>query len=72
MTRLLEKAIAEAAKLTEKEQDALAAWILEELESERRWMKAFAESKDTLAQLAEEALSEYHEGRTKELDPDQI
>ena len=70
MTKLLEKAISEAEKLSEQEQDALATWILKELESDHRWMKAFTESKDTLAQLAEEALTEYHKGCTEELDPD--
>jgi hypothetical protein len=36
MTKLLEEAFAEASKLPEPEQDALAAVILEELASERR------------------------------------
>ena len=36
MTKLLEEAFAEAAKLSAQEQDALAAVILEELASERR------------------------------------
>ena len=56
MTQLMEKALAEIRKLPEKEQDTLAAWILEELESERKWNKLFAESEDLLAQLADEAL----------------
>jgi primosomal protein N' len=71
-TKLLEKAFAEASKLTEQQQEALAAWILEELTSERRWEKAFASSSDALAQLADEGLVEYREGRTQELDPHRL
>jgi hypothetical protein len=37
VTDLLEKAFSEAAKLPPEEQDALANWLLEEMESERRW-----------------------------------
>ena len=72
MTKLLEKAIAEVSRLSEREQDAIANWILDELKSERRWDKAFAASEDVLAKLAGEALAEHREGRTKTLDPDQL
>lgn len=72
MTKLLEKALAEVSKLEKKEQDALAAWILEELASEHRWERAFAESSNVLEELADEALAEYREGRTKRLDPDKL
>lgn len=58
MTNLLDKAISEAAKLPEREKDALAAILLEEIASERRWSKSFANSQDALARLAEEALSD--------------
>ncbi len=59
MTGLLEKAFAEAAKLSEPEQDALAQWILEELRSEQRWDTTFANSSDVLQQLADESLAEH-------------
>lgn len=72
MTKLPEKALAEVSKLTEKEQDSLADWILEELASERRWGKAFAESSDQLAKLADEALAEHREGRTQRLDSEKL
>lgn len=72
MTKLLEKAFTEASKLPEREQDALAAMILEELASERRWEKAFADSERVLAQLADEALAEHREGRTQVLDPERL
>ena len=72
MTKLLEKAFAEAVKLPKREQDKLAKWLLAELESERRWDQAFASSADQLAQLAEEALKEHRKGRTKPLNPEQL
>jgi hypothetical protein len=68
----LEKAFAEAAKLPPKEQAALAAWILEEIASERRWDKAFADSADALAQLADEAIAEHRRGQTQVLEPDKL
>ena len=60
----LEKAIAEASKLSADEQDALATWILEEIKSERRWKKAFSKSQNKLSQLADEALNERSQGKT--------
>jgi predicted amidophosphoribosyltransferase len=72
MTKLLEKAFAEAAKLPAEEQDALATAVLAELDAERRWDRLFAESEDLLADLAEEALAEHGAGRTKPLDPDRL
>ena len=57
MTRSLKKAFEAASKLPEAEQDALAAAILEELESERRWDELFQRSADTLAKLAKQALT---------------
>jgi hypothetical protein len=72
MTKLLEKAFAEASKLPEQEQDALATVILEELASERRWDQAFANSADLLAQLADHALAEHRAGKTQVLDPERL
>jgi hypothetical protein len=56
MTDLMEKAITELSKLPGREQDAVAALILEELASERRWIDSFAASEDLLSKLADEAL----------------
>ena len=64
MTRLLEKAIEQIAKLPESEQDAVAAVLLEELASAGRWADALAGSQEKLARLAQEALAEYEAGRT--------
>ncbi len=72
MTPTLEKAFAEAAKLSPSEQEALARWILEELASELRWDEAFAASADALAQLADEALAEHRAGLTEPLEADDL
>jgi len=69
MTELLEKALAEVAKLPVDEQEAFAAWILQELGSECRWRMAFAGSSGSLAFLADEARAEHARGETKPLDP---
>ncbi len=72
MTKLLEKAFEEASKLTELEQDALAQWLIGEINSERKWEKAFAESEDVLDKLADKALAEHAEGKTKPLNVHQL
>lgn len=72
MTQLLEQAFAEVAKLPDAEQDAFAAWIVEELASERQWLQSFAQSQDVLAHLAAEALAEHRAGHTQPLDVDQL
>ena len=69
MTKRLEKAFAEAAKLPEVEQDALARWLLEELASERRWEELFAQSHDRVAEMADEALDEHRRKQTRPLRP---
>jgi hypothetical protein len=66
-TKLLERAFTEASKLPEQEQDAFAAWILEELASEQRWEKAFADSEDVLTKLAEEAIADIGQIKHKSL-----
>ena len=68
MTELLEKAFAEAAKLPPEEQEALGALLLDELASERRWTQSFANSQDELSRLVDEALAEFHQGKTRHLD----
>ncbi len=69
MTKLLEEAFERAAELPPEAQNSFAEWLLAELESERRWEVAFAQSSDRLARLADEALEEHRRGETKELDP---
>jgi len=72
MTELLAKAFAEAAKLPNEEQDALARAVLEELATERQWDELFSRSEDVLGELAAEAKAEYRAGRTQKLDPEKL
>jgi len=72
MTKLLEKAFEEASKLSELEQNTLARWLIDEIIAEKKWEKAFAESEDLLEKLANEALAEHAEGKTKPLDINQL
>ena len=72
MTQLLKKAFEEASKLSELEQNDLAQWLIEEIISEKKWEKAFADSEDVLDKLADEALAEHAQVKTKPLDIDQL
>ncbi len=60
MTRLLE--------LPSDEQDAIAVVLMTELESERRWERAFDATAEQLSRLADEALGEHREGKTEPFD----
>ncbi len=72
MTKLMEAALAEASKLPDDLQDSLAAVILREIDSERRWDQLFAraESLDLLSKLADKAIADRKSGRTRKLSPD--
>lgn len=72
MTKALKKAFEAASRLSDADQDELAAAILEELEADERWEAAFARSQDALERLADEALEEYRADRTEPLDPDAL
>ena len=65
----LDLVISEIEKLPPDEQNQFAAWILEELHAEEHWSKLFADSSDVLENLADEALEEHKEKKTKKLDP---
>ncbi len=68
MTNQLESAIKQLSKLPEKEQNHMAKWIMAEINSEEKWNKLFSESENQLNALAEEALSDFKNGQTKELN----
>jgi hypothetical protein len=72
MNTRLEEAFAQAAQLPPDEQEALAALLLDEIASERLWDQAFAQSQNQLGKLADEALTEFQEGRTVPLDEEQL
>ena len=48
MTDLLAEAVAKVARLPDDEQVAFARWLMDELESERRWSRAFEASQSPL------------------------
>lgn len=73
MGKVLERAIEEAHKLPESEQEAVGAWLLAEIESERRWDELFSRPpSEALKRMAEEALQDHRARRTVPLDPDQL
>lgn len=72
MTHLLEKVLIEVYKLSPEQQDAIAAIILEELEDEQRWDKAFAESQDQLTQLAQKVRADIKAGHVKKMGIDEL
>jgi len=72
MGRLLKKAISEASKIPDSEQEAIGAWLLAEMESEHRWSELFGRSGSVVERLADEAVEEHEHGLTTPLDPDEL
>jgi hypothetical protein len=72
MTDILQQAFEKASKLPPKEQDAVGAWLLAEMESEERWDELFKRSPELLEKLAAEAIAEDDAGLTLPLDPDAL
>jgi hypothetical protein len=74
MSELMEQAFLKAKQLSESDQDAIAAIILQEIESERRWEELFARprSADLLSRMADEALAGIQAGRARKLDIDEL
>lgn len=64
MSQRLEQAIAIARQLSEAEQDAIAALILDEIEDESWWDETFAQTPGKLAALAARAAEQVRDGRT--------
>ncbi len=65
MSDAFSAAIEMARKLPEKDQEALGALLLQEMQSEKRWTELFKGSGDKLSKLADEALAEHKAGKTK-------
>lgn len=72
MTASLKQAFAEAAKLSEPEQEVLASRLLVELAAGDQFDRAIAGSSDKLAAMAREALAEHRAGHTESLDPERL
>jgi hypothetical protein len=68
MTGLLEKALQRVKTLSDEDQNAIAAQILESLDDEETWQRQFRERPDLLRSLAREASEEHRRGETRPLD----
>ena len=62
MSQLLDQAVAEARKLTDDQQDAIAALIFQD---DRKWEDSFACSPGKLAALAARAVEQVRKGHCK-------
>jgi hypothetical protein len=69
MNTLLEKALAEVARLPEAEQEAIATLILDEIAAERGWDERFARTQDQLGDLVRSARTEVARGDVLSGDP---
>jgi len=65
MSQLLDQAVAEARKLTDAEQDAIAAVILEEIDDDLKWEESFARSPGKLEDLAARAEEQVRAGHCR-------
>jgi hypothetical protein len=70
MTNALRKALEAVSGLSEREQEELAATIIEELAADKRWQGVPPQSQEALKRQAQEALREQRAGRTRALGPD--
>jgi len=69
MTEMLDRAISEAEKLSEAEQDAIAALIFEKITDDQAWEDSFAQSQPQLAAMAQAASEQIRSGRYRDLRP---
>jgi hypothetical protein len=74
VTNLLEEALKRMASLPQKKQDHLAATLLAEMDADEHWEATLASPKSLalLDDWAEEALRDLKEGRTEDLDPEEV
>lgn len=72
MSQLLDQAVAEARKLSDAQQDVIAALILEEIEDERRWEESLARSPGKLVALVARANEQVQAGRCKAAGFDEL
>ena len=67
MTKLLDRAITEVQKLSDAEQDAIAALILDRISDDEAWERSFARSQNELAAMAQRAREQVRTGRSRDL-----
>jgi hypothetical protein len=68
MSTLLKQALEKVGSLPQDEQDAIAAQILASLEDESARRRRFAERRDVIRRLAQEAIEEDERAETLPLD----
>ncbi len=68
MSTLLEKALEKVVALPLDEQDAIASQILASLADEDTWKSRFAEKRDVIRRMAQEAIDEDGRGETLPLE----
>jgi hypothetical protein len=72
MTKSLQAAFEAIAKLPERQQNALASAIFQELALEEQWEATLESNLGALESLADEALADDKAGRTQPLDPEKL
>jgi hypothetical protein len=72
MSNLLDEAYAAAKQLPEQDQEAIGAWLLAEIDADRRWEELLAQPSDVIERMADRALEDHRLGRTLPLDPDTL
>ena len=74
MTRLLQEAFEQIAKLPQEKQNRYAQFLLATLESDQRWAELFArpESEDLLEHLADETVAAHRAGRTRPVNIEEL
>ncbi len=65
MTKLLEKAFTEASRLPSATQNIIAQRLLEDIDAEEKWDDTFASTQSELSRLADEAVADFQNGKTK-------
>ena len=58
----------EASRLPLAMQNLIAERLLEDIRAEAEWDKSFADSQDELSSLADEAVADFRNGKTKPLE----
>lgn len=69
MTVLLERAIHRVLDMPARRQNAIARFLLAEMDAEEQWDASFSASQNELANLAGDAIEEHRRGRTRKMDP---
>jgi hypothetical protein len=72
MSQLLDQAVERVRKLSDADQEAIAAIILAEIEDDRRWEDSFSRSPDKLKALADRAAEQVREGKCRTAGFDEL